>query len=215
MPTSKYKYRPRFSGLSGTSGMGGKFGSNFKKATQKDELMENVVGTLIAAGTYVVLPSIAKLKGWTGFIVAFVGTWVAGVLTGNKTVRSAAWILGATHLVYAKAGGMFAKSGFGLWRMSGATIGTSPTTPALPMPSVPQTNGLPRPNMNGLSRVGSLQQGSTQRMLPNSNRQVTARPTNTVRGLKDGITMPEMDDRPMQTTRPTSQVSLMPQAMSN
>ena len=101
---------------------------NIKKsladATKPAELKSDLTGMLGAAIAWILPASIAGLSGWAGLGVSFVTTWFAGVALNNKAMRSTAWGLLATQLVYTKGAGVLNSMGIPIWRMQDKALPT-------------------------------------------------------------------------------------------
>lgn len=72
---------------------------NLKKSLDKKELKLDV-WSLVALIPYVFLPTILKLKGWGGFVVAFTSAWLTGAIFDKPSIRRAAWGIAGVHLLY-------------------------------------------------------------------------------------------------------------------
>lgn len=100
-----------------------KFLDNLKKSAAPKSLMGDA-GGLIAAVCYLLIPTLLRLNGWTGLLVALGSTWLVGAATGNAAIRSSAFAMAGLHILYNKATPLITDTVGAPWRLEEATVTT-------------------------------------------------------------------------------------------
>lgn len=142
------------------------FMANLKAGFKKEPLKENAIGAVVGGILPIVIGTVLKLDGYTGWAASYLGTMVLGKALGYNSIATGALSVGVAHLVWTK-GSDTVQSVLGSppWRM-----GT--TTPAL----------------QGVSEYGQLmdgvQPGASVTTLPSVGKSVTAYDTTALNDVK-------------------------------
>ena len=93
---------------------------NLKNSVKKDSLITDLSAVLTPI-TYVLIPSVLKLSGWTALAVGGLGTWLIGAMFKIDGMKAGAIGAMAVHVVYAKFSGELAEWKMPVWRLGKAS----------------------------------------------------------------------------------------------
>lgn len=102
------------------------FMANLKAGFKKEPLKDNAIGAVVGGVLPIVIGTVLKLDGYTGWAASYLGTVVLGKALGYNSIATGALAVGTAHLVWTK-GSDTVQSVLGNppWRMGTGTASTA------------------------------------------------------------------------------------------
>lgn len=78
------------------------FMANLKSGLKKEPLKDNAIGAVVGGVLPIVIGTVLKLDGWTGWGVSYGATALIGKALGYNSIATGALAVGTAHLVWTK-----------------------------------------------------------------------------------------------------------------
>lgn len=100
-----------------------KFLQNIKSSARPSAVVNDLHG-LLAAPIYLLVPTLFKVNGWAGLLLATLSTWLVGAAFNSQQIKSAAFAMGGLHVLYNKASNVIEDTVGPVWKLEEASVST-------------------------------------------------------------------------------------------